>query len=96
VAFKALQAVRTSPMVQQCQKALNNISTWQAVGLYLVPGHAEYKVMRSPMSSQGVVLFWGFLNLSRPWEFLGGIYEEGLVVGWSTSTGNDGEVLAIP
>jgi hypothetical protein len=29
-----------SPLVQQCQKALNDISTWYVVGLYWVPGHA--------------------------------------------------------
>ena len=52
----------------------------------------EYEVMRSPMSSQREALFWGFLNLSRPWEPLDGIYEEGLVVDWSTSIGYDGEV----
>jgi len=41
VALKALQAIRTtSPLVQQCQKALNDISTWHVVGLYRVPGHA--------------------------------------------------------
>ena len=41
VALKALQAVRTmSPLVQQCQKALNNISARHAVGLYWVAGHA--------------------------------------------------------
>jgi ribonuclease HI len=41
VALKALQAFRTtSSLVQQCQKALNDISTWHAVGLYWVPGHA--------------------------------------------------------
>ena len=35
VALKALQAVKTtSPLVQQCQKALNDISTRNAVGLY--------------------------------------------------------------
>jgi len=40
-ALKALQALRTtSPLVQQCQKALNHISTRYAVGLYWVPGHA--------------------------------------------------------
>jgi ribonuclease HI len=40
-ALKALQAIRTmSPLVQQCQKALNDISTRHAVGLYWVPGHA--------------------------------------------------------
>jgi hypothetical protein len=43
-ALKALQAVRTpSPLVQQCQKALNDISTQHAVGLYWVPGHARVR-----------------------------------------------------
>jgi len=40
VALKALQAVRMFPLVQQCQKALNDISTRHAVGLYWVPVHA--------------------------------------------------------
>jgi ribonuclease HI len=40
-ALKALRAVKTtSPLVQQCQRALNDISTRHAVGLYWVPGHA--------------------------------------------------------
>ena len=40
-ALKALQAARTtSPLVRQCQKALNDIPTRHAVGLYWVPGHA--------------------------------------------------------
>ena len=40
-ALKALQAAETmSPLVQQCQKALNDISNWHTVGLYWVPGHA--------------------------------------------------------
>jgi len=40
-ALKALQATRTtSPMVQQCQKSLNDASTHHTVGLYWVPGHA--------------------------------------------------------
>jgi hypothetical protein len=34
VALKALQAVRTSPLVQQCQTALNDISARHTVGLY--------------------------------------------------------------
>ena len=39
--LKALQAARTtSPLVQQCQKALNDVSTRHAMGLYWVPGHA--------------------------------------------------------
>jgi ribonuclease HI len=39
-ALKALQAARTSPLVQQCQKELNDISTRHNVALYWVPGHA--------------------------------------------------------
>jgi len=40
-ALKALQAIRTmSPLAQQCQKVLNDISTPQAVGLHRVSGHA--------------------------------------------------------
>jgi hypothetical protein len=40
-ALKALQAVRTtSPLVQQCQKTLNDISTRQAVRLFWVLEHA--------------------------------------------------------
>jgi len=41
VALKALQAAKTtSPMIRQCQKALNGISTQHTVGLYWVPRHA--------------------------------------------------------
>jgi hypothetical protein len=40
VALKALQAIRMSPLVQQCQKVLSDISTQYALGLYWVPGHA--------------------------------------------------------
>ena len=39
-ALKALKTVRTFPLVQQCQKALNDISTRYAVRLYWVPKHA--------------------------------------------------------
>jgi hypothetical protein len=39
-ALKALQAAKTSPLVRQCQQALNYISTRHTVGLYWVPGHA--------------------------------------------------------
>ena len=56
----------------------------------------EYELMRSPMSSQGAALFWGLLGLCRPCESLDGIYDKRLVVDWSTSTGYDGEALAIP
>jgi hypothetical protein len=41
-ALKALKAIRTtSPLVQQCQKALSDNSTEHAVRLYWVPEHAE-------------------------------------------------------
>ena len=40
-ALKALKAAKAkSPLVGQCQKALNDISTRHAVGLCWVPGHA--------------------------------------------------------
>jgi len=40
-ALKAIRAVRTtSPLVHQCQRALNGISIQHAVGLFWVPGHA--------------------------------------------------------
>jgi hypothetical protein len=55
-----------------------------------------YEVMRLQTSSRGAALFWGFLDLSQHWESLDRMYEEGLVVGWSTNIGYDGEVLAIP
>ena len=48
-----------------------------------------YELMRLPTSSQGTTLFWSLSDLSQPWESLGRIYEEGLVVGWLTSIGYD-------
>ena len=40
--LKLLQTVKTmSRLVPQCQKALNDISTWHTVGLYWVPGQAR-------------------------------------------------------
>jgi ribonuclease HI len=39
-ALKALQAVKTSPVVQQCQRALNDISAYHSVGLFWAPGHS--------------------------------------------------------
>ena len=38
-ALKALQAVKMSPLVYQCQRALNDMSIRQMVGLLWVPGH---------------------------------------------------------
>jgi len=40
-ALKPLQVAKTmSPLVQQCQKVLKDISTQHSVGLYWVPGKA--------------------------------------------------------
>ena len=40
VALKAFQTTKTtSPLVRQCQKVLNDISTWRIVGMYWVPEH---------------------------------------------------------
>ena len=52
----------------------------------------EYKVMKSPMGSQGVALLWGFLDPSQPWGSLGEIYKRGSVAGRPTSTGPNGKV----
>jgi ribonuclease HI len=41
-ALKALQATKTTfPLVQQCPRALIDISTHHSVGLFWVPGHSE-------------------------------------------------------
>ena len=96
VALKALEAVRTtSPLVHQCQKALNDISDRHAVDLFWVV-MPEYEAMKSPMDSRGAALLWGFLDLSRPWVSPGKICKRGSVAGWSTSTGLNGKVLEIP
>jgi hypothetical protein len=42
------------------------------------------------------IVIYSFLDLSWPLESLDRIYEEGLDVGWLTSIGYDGEVLATP
>jgi ribonuclease HI len=39
-ALEVLQAVKTSPLVRQYQKALDDISTYHSVGLFWVPGHS--------------------------------------------------------
>jgi len=52
--------------------------------------------MRSLTSSQGAAVFQGFFDLSHLLESLDRVYEERLVVEWSTSNEYDGEVLAIP
>jgi hypothetical protein len=71
VALKTLQAANTSPLVQQCQKALNDISAWHNVGLYCVLGMLGYKVIILLTSLQEMVLFKGLLDLSLSWGSLG-------------------------
>lgn len=73
VALKALQTTRASPLVQQCQMALNDTFTQHTVGLYWVPGHARYEETKSPTSLQEIVLFKSVLDRSGPWESLGRI-----------------------
>ena len=47
-----LKAVRTtSPLVHQCQEALNDISTRHVVGFFGSLDMLEYEVMKSPMGS---------------------------------------------
>jgi ribonuclease HI len=68
-ALKAIQAAKTtSPLVRQCQQALNDISARHAVKLYWVPGHAGVRgnetanrLARSSSGQQfiGPEPFWG-------------------------------------
>jgi len=58
-ALNTLQAIRTaSPLVQQCQKTLNDISTQYAVGLYWVPRHAGVwgNLITNELARDGCVL----------------------------------------
>jgi hypothetical protein len=71
-ALKALQAAKTtSPLVRQCQKALNNISTWHTVGLYWAPGHGRVQgneIADKRVKDSSVQRFVGpepFLGVSR-------------------------------
>jgi hypothetical protein len=96
VALKALEAIRTSPLVRQCQKALT-ISLcgmwWGCSGSLDMLG---YEVLRSPTSSQGMALFSGLWDLSWTWESPDRIRKEESDVGWTTSIGHGGEVLVTP
>ena len=71
VALKALHAAKTSSLVRQCRKMLNDISTrahWGCIGFLDMLG---YKEMVLPTSSQEMVRFKSLLDLSRPWGSLG-------------------------
>jgi len=59
-------------------------------------GMLEYEEMRSPMSSQEVAPVCGSWDLSLPLGSLDETHKTSSIVGWLTSIGQDGEVLAIP
>jgi hypothetical protein len=66
--LKALQSAKTtSPLVQQCRKALNGISTQYSVGLFWISVHSELREIKLPMGSQGRELFTSLLDRNRPW-----------------------------
>jgi hypothetical protein len=56
VALKALQAIRMSFLVYQCQKALNEISALYAVGCINSLDMLDYEATKSLMGSQGAAL----------------------------------------
>jgi ribonuclease HI len=58
----ALKAVRKSPLVHQCHRALNDISARHVVRLYRVPGHAGV---------QGNEIADGLVRVGSGWGFLG-------------------------
>jgi hypothetical protein len=63
-ALKALQSAKTtSLLVQQCQKALNDISTEHTVGPFGFLDILGYQEMKLPASSQEMVLFQSILDL---------------------------------
>jgi len=85
-----------SQLVQQCQKALNDISTEHAVGLCWVPGHAGVRgneIADELARGSSAVKFVGpepALGVSR--QDIG----RKIDVGWLTSIGFGGKVLVIP
>jgi ribonuclease HI len=73
----ALKAVRTSPLVYQCQRALNDISA-HVVRLYWVPGHAG---VRGNKIAYGIARVGDILGLSRSWGSLGETHRTDSVAG---------------
>jgi hypothetical protein len=91
--LKALQAAKTSPLVRQCKKVLNDISTRHTVGLYWVPGQAGIRGNEIPdkLARDGSVQrFVGpgpFLGISRQ------NIRRKIKSGWKTSIWYCGVVL---
>jgi len=94
-ALKALKAVRTSPFVHQCQRALNDICTRHVVGLFWVPGHAGIRGNEiADKHARGGSAMW-FLGSEPALGVSGGIYKRN-PVGWLTNNGQVGGALVTP
>jgi hypothetical protein len=77
-ALKALQfAVTTYLLVQQCQNALNDVSTHNSVGLFWVPGNSGTRgnEIADGFVREGTVQQF-FLDRNLPWGSLGRLQEE--------------------
>jgi hypothetical protein len=75
-------AKTTPPLVRQCQKALNDISTRHDVGLYWFPGHAG---VRGNEIADNLVRDSSVQRLVGPEPFLGSV---GRIGGWSAGWKN--------
>jgi hypothetical protein len=89
------QAVRTtSPLVRQCHEGLEDISTWHAVGLYRVPGHAR---VRGNETADGLARNGSASDFVGPEPALGISRQDvQLIAGWRTSTRDDGGISGTP
>ena len=96
VALKALRAITImSPLVNQCQRVLNDISARHVVGLFWVPGHAG---IWGNEIADGLARGGSALRFFRPKPALG-VSRRDLqkrLSRWLTSTGSFGEVLVTP
>jgi len=92
VALKVLQAAKTMcPLVQQCLKVLNVISTQYTVGLLGSLGLLEYKEMKLLTSSQEMFLFKRLLDLTHPRQNI----RRKIKAGWITIIWQGGKVLVV-
>jgi ribonuclease HI len=74
VALKALQAAKTMfPLVQQYQKAMNDISTHPSVELFWVPRHSwrSGNIIADEITREGTVHQFSLLDQNLPWGSLG-------------------------
>jgi hypothetical protein len=85
-----------SPLLRQCQKALNDISTRHTVGLYWVPGHAGVRgnEITDKLATDGSVQ-----RFVGPEPFLG-VPRQNIIrkiknAGWITSIWYCGVVLVV-